>query len=290
MDFKENYLQFVKDKFGSHVVEALLSEDSMMPKYPFDPKNKQDAVREHLRVIAEKVKINPLLDNFKDKEWAFDFPGWVGELAANGNGPVREIMVIGMEPHIQNSNFQFTYGLVETSEGLFGELDKRLWERLHSIFRTENQPLRSHDFLQRFYITDLCHFAPKGNANQVNRPVWGKIREATASEFLLREIDLIQPRYIVSQGMVVADFVEKNILKANAKGIQWRPSAKMGHTEFLDLPENNYKYIPSLTRFQFESGRKIVHVALPHIGTNNTSAFWNKPGMVEALKKEISSF
>lgn len=65
-------------------------------------------------------------------------------------------------------------------------------------------------FINQFYITDLCHFAPQGNANLINNvSKWSKIRESVAKEFIKNEIEIINPKIILAQGTDVFNTLKK---------------------------------------------------------------------------------
>lgn len=289
MVFQKEYRKFVEGKFGSHVVDKILSSPRLELTSTGD-KESQEKVASHIVLLEKNMNFSA------PNGWGFDFPGWVGNLEKSNGDYRREIMVIGMEPHIEGRDFQVTYGLVETDENEFMELDwgnnTALWQRLYGMFASEEESYKSRAFLERFYITDLCHFAPKGKAKLVKDNNWKKIRTSIASKFLSDEIALISPEIIVSQSGPVAGFVDNCILKNIGKDTRWRPNYESkGRDGKLNLPSSKIKYLPFLTEYQLNvNGKKLIHVGLPHIASGFTNHFWNIEGMLDALKSEIAKF
>lgn len=61
-----------------------------------------------------------------------------------------------------------------------------------------------NDFLNQFYIADLCHFAPRSAAGEIHQlKGWPAIRFDTANKFLKEEIKLINPEVVIAQGIGV---------------------------------------------------------------------------------------
>jgi len=305
----KEYIQLLENKFGSAIVESIIENSDLLQL------KKGHANDLYVKNLSEhnKDKVKELVSEYPNvvapeaiegKEWAFDFPGWIGELNFSSD-TIKEIMVIGIEPHIGesrkaeigNRNFQATYGLRETGKNEFGEIDEykpniKLWKNLYAIFEYSKENYRSREFLNRFYITDMAHFAVQGKANEViNIKDWGKIRNEIANRFLQREIELIRPKYIVSQSTDVAKFVE-GMLERTGKRI-----SKKATSEFkTDFPR---KYVTTPTFKKFElNGKIITHLRLPHLASGMTNDFWipsekqqhKREERLSGLRKELLEF
>ena len=240
-----------------------------------------------LQKNKEKVKklIPKYEEQLEENNWAFDFPGWIGELDFSGTH-TKEIMVLGMEPHIGKRDFQVTYGLRETGKDIFGELDEylsntRLWKNLYGLFGNESG-YQSKEFLKKFYITDMSHFAVQGKASEMlSFKKWRKIRAEVANIFLPREIELIRPKYIVSQGNDVADFIEYKVLDKLGKRI-----AKKATQDFTTLLPKQCKNSPTFKKYEIFN-TEIIHLRLPHVGSPNGNYFWT-PAQFENRTKRLS--
>lgn len=297
LSLKKEYHQFLEEKYGKHVTRTLLVPDKL---------ELQKGIADSLYTLGyldqNKEKVRELLNSYaptdsnivEEREWAFDFSGWIGELDFS-RGSVKEVMVIGMEPHIGKRDFQVAYGLRETEYNEFEELDEYapntlMWKNLNSFFG-HSEDYRSKEFLNRFYITDMCHFAVQGKANLVQKiKGWSKVREAIATYFLKREIELIKPKYIVSQGNNVADFIEYKFLDKVGNLID-----KKSTRDFkTDLP-SQCANSPKFKKYEI-GGRIIIHLRLPHLASGNSNYFWipaqkeERKMRLESLRKELMEF
>ncbi len=292
---REKYIEFLQKKFGDEVLNAIL--DTNENKLSLKKGDSTQIYSQDLKdTIIEKIKSYSPEEYTKDIEaemWAFDFPSWIGNLDFT-NLNVKEIMVIGMEPHIRSRYYQATYGLRETHPNFYGELDEggneMLWKNLNDLFGN-NEEYKNIDFLSRFYVTDLSHFAVKGKAKEIHRiKGWHKIRNNIAQKFLSEEIMLIKPKYIVSQGNVVADFIDKNIFKNH-----WELIAYKKTSEFKTKLPDKCKTSPSFKKY-IQNGSTVIHLRLPHIASGNSNYFWT-PAQAEprkirisGIKKELNEF
>ncbi|PCE62896.1 hypothetical protein [Sediminicola luteus] len=169
------YLDFLEEKFGKSITEIMLNKettnlsltDGLACKVYCH--NKEQEIKNKIKEFTQNKRSiisETLIDN---EVWAFDFPSWTGELDFNKQH-IKEIMVIGMEPHIRDRFFQATYGLRETKKNEFHEIDeganKNLWNNLNSLFGNKKD-YKVRDFLDKFYVTDLSHFAIKGEAKEI---------------------------------------------------------------------------------------------------------------------------
>lgn len=274
----------LQEKYGEEIYYSLVDGTKKL-------KLKKGANYELYKDNLEKQIIErfivPITRTKEDKkEWAFDFPGWIGALENKGKDNNKEIFVIGLEPHISESSFQVTYGLRETKENEFDEIcfgnNKKLWKNLFDLFNSESTTIDKF-FLNRFYITDLCHFAPRGNANLIREiPNWEKIREEIALKYIPNEIDLLSPKFIVSQGLAVCDIIDNKILKKIGKVLDWISPEELNRNF-----ETRYKNLPFLSKYEFK-GKILYHIGLPHLASGNTNDFWKNKEHIKFIKDQIN--
>lgn len=249
---KKDLKELLVDKYGEPIVNKLLSPDYKVIIDNIESYGcGQEKVVYQIRNLSQKGLIP---ENLTDKIiWAFDFPGWIGNIELEP----KEVMVIGLEPHIQNNDFQIAYGLGECKDGSYTS-NHFLINRIHKLLLSN---YNLSDAMRKMYITDLCHFAPRGNANQIDDiPNWSKIRENTAKEFLKREIDIIKPKTIIAQGKSSFKFLKKNLSLAIDE----------------EKIKTGYKR-PQEYSFQFSEFNGIKIIGAPHIGSefNLLYKFWN---------------
>ena len=286
---KEDYKNFLIEKFGKKLLNVMIRNENQLClkeeiKYDTGINNSEYTVKV-LDDYPEKIKDK--LTDYALKEWVFDFPGWIGELNFDEtNAPVRDIMVVGMEPHIEGRYYQTTYGLRKTVNG-FGEIknsnNKNIWKNLYSVFSEEKlssgEECYEEKFLSRIYITDLSHFAIKGKVNQMKiYSNWRDIRTVVAEEFLIREIKLIKPKYIVSQGNDVAKVIKVILEKEFG-------SPNM----FIDFKNKlkGWKSTPILQKFE-KNDLKVIHVKLPHLASGQTQWRWKIMNENENFRNELN--
>lgn len=279
---KEEFKKFLKDSFGKHITEALLDEEKMSLI-----KGKAEELY-HGDICLNNEKVLSLVKNetFKsvvdNNNWAFDFPGWIGALDFSKDN-IKDIMVIGMEPHIGKGDrtAQVTYGLRETGESEYAELgehlgNRRLWNNLNSVFNNNDDYYHKekylnnqidNDFFNRIYITDLAHFAIKGKAKETSDvKIWPKIREENANKYISKTIELIRPKYIISQGKDVSNFVNRLLKNEVNNNPNWNGS----HFSDVNFPYFEFFKINDIKG----SSIKIIHIILPHLASGNTNNFW----------------
>lgn len=286
---KEEFKTFLDHNFGEYITDILLNKTTLSLNQGCSDNLYQgdlDKNKEQVLKLVEKSNH----DEIKKFDWAFDFPGWIGTLDfAKVN--VKDILVIGLEPHIGDKyekdgeiidrTVQTTYGLRETGESEYAELgehlgNRRLWNNLNSIFNNNDDYYHTEkyinnqidkDFFQRIYITDLSHFAIKGKAKKMlDVKIWPKIRNDNANEYISKTIELIRPKYIVSQGKDVSNFV--NRLLKNEVNIN--PNWNNTHFSDVNFPYFEFFKINDMTGSSFE----IIHIILPHLASGNTNNFW----------------
>ncbi len=218
----DKFNEFLIGKFGKAVTERLINNNRLLTEN-IRKKNIKD--QKHVVTQLKKLKSRLNLDfEIDDNDWAFDFPGWTGKLDFK-NEHVRKYMVIGLEPHIEDFDFQITYGLSErtplNNEKRFsiGQNDSILckdgltiWSNLFNLIATKETQKNVYKgrnemmlmkFLNQFYITDLCHFAPQGEAKKIKDiDNWENKRFIVAKHFLEEEMKIINPEIIIAGNKV----------------------------------------------------------------------------------------
>lgn len=224
-----------QDKYGEEIYSKLVT-DFQLNAEKITPANKPDQliVKRHIERINQNLGLGLCING---TNWAFDFSGWTGQLDLKKNN-LKEYMIIGLEPHVERYDFQVTYGLSDKtpqgSQRFSLDLENKfiqcnddsslIWTNLFKIVASDKQQSEVFEkgnratmlnFLNQFYITDLCHFAPQEKAKAINDiKGWKNIRHKVASQFLPCEINQIKPKVLITQGNNV--FTElKQILKFN---------------------------------------------------------------------------
>jgi hypothetical protein len=261
---EKEFKEFLNKKFGEHITNKLLDKNKLSLNKGESVYLYNGDLEENKKKVIELVE-SKYHEKINENEWAFDFPGWIGELDFTKVN-VKEILVIGMEPHIGEGGrtAQVTYGLRETADNEFSELgehlgNRRLWNNLNAIFNNDDNKyyyedtykkpldLDFKDFLEKIYITDMSHFAIKGTVKKtIAFKDWKNIRTENAINYISETITLIRPKFIVSQGRKVADFINENFGFAKEKDFEYFRKNKDG----------------------------IYHVILPHLASGNTNNFW----------------
>lgn len=295
---KEKFREFLNKNFGVHNSEALLDKKTLSLNKGTAKKLYEGDLDLNIEQVL-KLVCKSHHTEIKKYDWAFDFPGWIGTLDfAKVN--VKDILVIGMEPHIGDEyekdgeiidrTVQTTYGLRETGESEYSELsehlgNRMLWNNLNSIFNNNDELYNidnyknnlDPEFLRRIYITDMSQFAVKGLAKKANIANWKKIREDNAEKYIVRTINFIMPKYIISQGNAVANFIDR-ILIDNKQIEELKP------TEFLVGRNTRYKNFPHFKSYELNSN-KIIHIRLPHLASGLTNGFWLPNNLMERRPK-----
>lgn len=277
----EEFKQLLNNKYGEEIATGLFKEGELQTDL-IKKTNEvdQEKVKKHLIRLRHQFNLN---FNVDERPWAFDFPGWTGRLDFDKQR-VKKYMIIGLEPHIAEFDFQITYGLsdstpidnvkrfsIEPSKKDFIQCKNDssvIWTNLFKIFSNDNsfsaviekEDKKSLDeFLNQFYITDLCHFAPQGKANTISKiQDWAGVRSIVANQFLKKEIELINPEVVITQGGIAFDKLSEII---EVKDIQ-------GFNIAVGKQNNSIKY-------GINGKTKIL--SIPHIGSLMTNrTFWIK--------------
>ncbi|PCE62895.1 hypothetical protein [Sediminicola luteus] len=105
-----------------------------------------------------------------------------------------------------------------------------------------------------------------------------------------REIDFIKPKYIISQGNAVGNFIDRNVLIEPWKNIQEKK-----RSEFHTALPKGCKTTPRFIKYQ-SNMTKIIHVRLPHVASGNSKYFWTpaqkevRKVRLEGIRNELESF
>lgn len=287
---------FLNTKYGESITEKLYDDGKLYAENitkASEDNNGQELVKKHLNSLNDNLKLNlQIIEN--DKNWAFDFSGWVGKLNFKQNN-VRDYMVIGLEPHIEEYNYQITYGLsdktpenkqrftIEPTKNEYVNCEgdsSIIWSNLFKLLasettmkevKEEKNEIALTNFLNQFYILDLCHFAPKDKANAINGVnKWSGIRKKVADKFLKTEIDLINPKIIIAQGSgVFKEIISILNVKESIIG-----SVPFGNKEW------NIKVA-------YHNDTKII--SIPHIGSLMThKTFWSNKLKLDKVKSILN--
>jgi hypothetical protein len=289
MKREEKFREFLDESFGEHITNKLLNKSTLsLNKGQAEVLYQGDLYKNKNQVL--NLIQNPIHNADIKKNtcnWAFDFPGWIGDLDFTKEN-IKDILVIGLEPHIGDKDkngvertSQVTYGLRETGENEFFELgeyqsNRILWNNLKNIFSEVEEYYLEKDFqnnkinrqlLEKIYITDMSHFAVKGLAKEANIPDWKNIRQNNAEKYILETINFIKPKYIISQGSIVADFIDNLLFKNEIIENEIRPE------EFnFNGTKNRYFNFPHFKSYNVDSN--IIHIKLPHLSSGLTNGFW----------------
>ena len=228
------------------------------------------------KIIAQST-IDSVRENYPANSWSIDFPGWVGNF---DEGKGKKFIIIGAEPHIYFEYLQTVYFFNN------GNSANTFIEKHHPIFRFLSEVL-AHKFqitkeevLNDCYLTDLFPLSPfrgkgvsVGSVDKIQAVIgsesWINIRLAYAKINLLKEIDAVKPKLIITQG--------KEVLKEviNVLGI----------TEKLSV----IPVVPSSGKRQFirkVEWNNISIISVPHIGSQRMRTFWKSN--MEQIKKAVS--
>ena len=283
--------KFYQEKYGSEVCADLFKDNQLHAE------NIKKFCNERQQVVKQQVKfINESLELSLDIDvtnWAFDFPGWLGKLDITNEHFKKKYMIIGLEPHIEWSDYQITYGLSDiapdgTQRFRLDEKNKTeivcqgdsnlIWTNLFKIMASEKQIKEAFvdrneqtiiDFLNQFYIVDLCHFAPQDKAKAV-RDIknWKKIRQKVASNFLPKEIELIKPEVIITQGNGVFSELKKILRFEETPGYPLKFSKNNWSIKTGQDKNNQYKIL-SIPHFGTELNYKTFYMSNLDLVRNN---------------------
>lgn len=234
--------EFLTEKYGAYVTDHLLTNDNepRLDKIDKDSLEGQEAVTNHLRSLRDDAGNRLVPDEYLKVDWGMDFSSWLGPF--NGK---HDVMLIGAEPHIAN-NYQLVYDF-----GLRGDEDVRgaalryeannndIWHYIAKNFASDNSLENKAEFIERCYITDLCHIVPKecGQVDSICAKLgipgkeWEEFRAKVARQFLVREVEVVKPKLIVLHGGASRDFFQGTLgveFSSWEKIAGWRGSVSKG--------------------------------------------------------------
>jgi hypothetical protein len=213
----------LEQKYGQFVTNQFLTEENEVIKenWNIDGVEEQKEVIRTLKDLKDFNGNNLVPDNFwsQSAEWGFDFSSWVG------NYDNKEFFIIGAEPHI-HKNYQLVYDfgnlrgktLMESANEHYGDKSD-IWHYLTNIFVDNPTPESITEFLNKCYITDLCHIVPKGCGQvdticeklQIKPTEWHKFRTSIAKRFLLEEIKAVNPKFVILHGNASREFFQNEL-------------------------------------------------------------------------------
>lgn len=284
-----------------------------------DEGNNQRAKKEYDREDGEGCKI--CQTDFRNKENFFkrnlEFPGWIEGLNFAGNSPAKEIMIIGESPPPLKEQINIAFGLGyfpiksdgklnfdqlrKTYDGEEKRLNKiisnqtddnKLWEYLNLLFSGKLDNIKP-----KIYLTDLCkcndNIKTKVKKEQKNTTIW----KICCKNYLIKEIELINPKLIIFQGwssyLYLKDYLKKEkdiIVPMNATSDS--DNIKKYYPKYKDYSKKSLCYNPFYGKFPF-NGNQIHFFVIFHqtnfIGRNKDKC--NRTDYIdrhkEFVKKEI---
>jgi len=234
MNRLEKYCKLLEDIYGESIVKSFTTrnENDFMLKMNNEAHN-QKAKKDYDRMDGEGCKIcqtdfrNEKKINFFKR--ILEFPGWIEYLNFAGTTPAKEIMIIGEAPTTLKDQINIAFGLgyypIERDGKLnFDQLKKtysgeqkllktiinnqinknKLWEYLNDLFSGKLNKIKP-----KIYITDLCKcnddIKSKIKKEQKNTKIW----EICCKNYLIKEIELINPKLIIFQGWSSYKYLKK---------------------------------------------------------------------------------
>lgn len=215
--------EFLEKKYGQFITNQFLTDNNevIYDNFSKEGKLEQEEVIKFLKscLAFDGEKLVPERFWTENVEWGFDFSSWIGNINN------KDFLFIGAEPHIGN-NYQLVYdfgnfknkNLTETALTHYGR-ESDIWFYLTNIFVDELSDKNITRFLNKCYITDLCHIVPKycGQTDEIckklsiNNGDWKNFRARVAKSFLLEEIKAVNPKFVILHGNPSRDFFEQNL-------------------------------------------------------------------------------
>ena len=255
------YIAMLVDMFGEDIVNSMLNNNFSLNSKGLS-ESSQEIIQNHLNMISRKLDID-ILETYK--EWVFDFPGWVGCLDFSNGNPARELIVIGEDPHLTGNLSSFD---VYCAYGMCHErvlLNERLWQIVPYAFGHNNSiNIKDNmECLKNYYATDLCYMSPKGVSAEEKKTsvLLRKIRARIGKSFVLRQIEIIKPKYVVCNGSTSYEYLKKNIFTS---------CSNERKEEFTHKIRKKSVYLKA---FDTDSG--VIVLSFPHF-TKSHNGFWNK--------------
>jgi len=267
--------KFLIKKYGNYITEELLTKNNevVIDNIANFENNQQNKVIELLKELNASLGNDLIPLNFFNTkiEWGVDFSSWIGEF---NNG--KDFMFIGSEPHI-NVNYQLVYDFGNIKGKTLTEIAKThyerddIWYNLTNIFVDKLNDENITNFLEKCYITDLCHIVPKkcGKVDDITKKLsitknmWNKFRTAIAEKFLLEEIKIVNPKYVILHGANARDFFNEKL------GVKYEEQHKINEKHFIRVGKiDKYKVI-----------------AIPHLKGSVLNEIWKNKEHPEIPKR-----
>ena len=244
MDRLDTYCKLLEDIYGKSIVKLFTTRNkSNLTLTMNNEENNQKAKKDYDRKEGEgctackSIFRNP---NFFKRN--LEFPGWIDDLEFSENS-AKEIMIISEAPTTLKDQINIAFGLgyfpIESDGKLnFDQLRKtysgekellnkiinnqtnknKLWKYLNLLFLK-----KLNDIKPKIYITDLCKcnddIKSKIKKEQKNQLIWKKCR----NNYLIKEIELINPKLIIFQGWnsykYIMKYLEENKIITKRKAI-----------------------------------------------------------------------
>ncbi|MBK7936113.1 MAG: hypothetical protein IPJ82_03150 [Lewinellaceae bacterium] len=272
----------LEEKYGAYITNQFLND-------------RNEVIRENLNVdgVEEQQEVIRVLKSLKDingnslvpdkfwnnpVDWGLDFSSWIG------NFDNKDLFFVGAEPHVYN-NYQLVYDfgnyrgkdLTETAKEHFNR-ESDIWHYLTKIFVEDMTDSNITAFLSRCYITDLCHIVPKycGQVKDICKKLsisasdWKVCRTAVAQRFLLKEIEAVNPEFVILHGNPSREFFCKE-LGLNFTGV---------------CPIEDSKFTIQTGKL---NGYKVI--SIPHLKGDVRNKLWickKYPGRPESAKRILN--
>ena len=215
---------FLTKKYGEFVTGKFLTSEYevVMDNLNKDGVAEQLEIKKHLRQLTDFHGRRLIPDVYlrDDVKWGMDFSSWIGKFDRG-----KDFFIIGAEPHLKNQ-YQLIYGfgnergknVKQTALSYFANKSD-IWHYLTKNFAQELNDDSIIAFLQKCYISDLCHLVPT-NCSQVkvicdrlaiSKNDWHKFRTTIAKNFLVDEIEIVNPKFIVLHGTQAREFFEREL-------------------------------------------------------------------------------
>jgi hypothetical protein len=240
--------EFLIEKYGTFVTNSFLTiqNEVIYDNLNKDGVKEQEEVIKVLKALKNSEGENLVPDTFlsKNVQWGFDFSSWIGGFDK------KEFFFIGSEPHIEN-NYQLVYdfgnykgrSLTESAKQHY-EKENDIWYYLTNTFINELNEKNITEFLSKCYITDLCHIVPKhcGQVKDICKKLdikpgeWKRFRNSVAQRFLLKEIEAVNPKYVILHGNSAREFFQ------NTLGMIFTSEYKIDNSKYSIKFGNFYGY------------------------------------------------
>lgn len=216
--------EILAEKYGKYISDDLIDSKNQarIDKINRAGEREQQEVIDVLKTIKNIDNENIIPDKFWNTniKWGVDFSSWIGEYKSN-----KDFFFIGAEPHI-NNNYQLVYDFGSTQGESINETalkyyrnKKDIWHYIANNFVTDLTDENIISFLEKCYITDLCHIVPQG-CGQVDKICkklgvktndWKNFRSLVAKKYLVDEIKAVNPKFIILHGAASRDFFNKEL-------------------------------------------------------------------------------